>query len=335
MKQIVPVFFICFCFRGHAQDSTNFQKLFSQFAQVYFASEKKDSLRSCFASLENASRVLNSYNIEFKQAKKDLKTAYPSKDNQWLVQTLSDSIVHLFTTTLLWKGHESVLIKYEKPFQVFLEKSCPCYTQKIKENKNLSTISAICDQEILKDPGFITKLSVSLANFNPVEKMEAQSFVFQYSFQNCKPLNDVIVNIIHDEVYEEYYSYMQDLAFDADRKLLYYFNNNKKDSINFLFPGFARFELNVKQAAPFYKKEITGPTTIKKQKESLTLTKTFIHKEKVLGRAVYKLNYVDEEIKFVDFIFLSPDKISRTEKDKILKELKEIPPPPPMEIIKN
>lgn len=333
MKRTVIAFFVFLALNSYSQDSSNFQKLFAQFVSVYFSSENANPNNSYVDNLSKASYVLNPDNIEFRKAKKDLKASYSKEDDQWLIQTLTDSMVHIFSTNLLWKGHEMVKAKYERPFQIFLEAACPCYTKQILLHKNLSNISNTCDQELLKDPVFATRMNLSLATYSVTEKMEAQKFISRYLFENCRAYRDTFTAIIHEDAFGNYYSFIQDLVSEADQRLMNYFDSRKTDSLQLLFPDFLRYQKNIQQAAPLYKKHLLAPTSFKNEKDAKILTKTFIDNKRVLAQVIYQLHVVDDGVRIASYIYVPAEKISVAEKTKILKELEDIPPP--MEIIKN
>lgn len=329
MKIIIIGFVTLITGKCFAQDSTSFEKLLSQFTEAYYYSAKQKPNNVYVDNLVTASGVLSLYNEDFKNAKKIFKLRFPLKDDKWLVEKVSDSIVHVFINTALWKGRENELDRYGNTLSLFLEKSCQCYSEQINNKAYLTLNEAVskCNQVIVTDTLFISMLNQSMSNLALNEKIELQKIVPTYIYQHCKIVNDTINSFISDNVYGNYYSFLQDLCFNADKILIHYFLNKNKDSLKTLFPNYFKFEANIKKAVPVYKIAFNGSVDFgREEKEKRTLTKTFIENHKIIGRVIYSIIIQNDEIKMLNYVYIPPSKISVADKKKILKDRESIPP---------
>lgn len=334
MKKTFVVLFASLTLYVKAQDSTHFQRLLSTFTNAYYFADQKSIPEKYFESMMYASRLLQPYYEEFRLAKKEIKSKYSAKDDVWLLQKLSDSILQTFTEQYFWKGYETILAKYQKAYQITTDKSCPCYSQSIT-NKPLPEVIKSCDEQAMKDPVFITRLQINTAGLSLAEKMEAQKYVPRYIYQHCTVLHNYVNSILRDDIYNNYFSHWQQLSITIDEQVAYYFKNNKIDSLKDIFPAYAQSITDIKQALPFYTGDLISPINFKKEGETKTMIKTFIRNDSILGRVIYRMQVSDDVAFLTGFTYVESDKIPIKEREKILKELKEIPPPPPMENIKN
>ena len=339
MKRLLLIIFFFPITSLQAQNHSAFDSLKNQFEELYLIAGK-DPTQNYFERLSYAAQVgFNIRNPLFRKVKLAFSSKFPGKDNKWLIEKITDSIVSLSTDSLLLKGEEELVEKAKTVLQLYKEKLCDCVTSRLEQNKkaDLSKTVNDCEVELIKDQSFKTRMSVNTITLTNQEKLKLQSLSSKYIYLHCPVWNSYFNDILKASTYDQYLSGIYYIINEAGSIAVDLYNRNRLDSLNLFFPNYKTYQVSLKQSKNLYHKASYSRDIDEKDGASI-ITQTFFDSKnkqtKLLGQVVYKVEIKNDEIMVSSFTFITPEKIK--DKQKYIKrweEIKDIPPPPDVEII--
>jgi hypothetical protein len=326
MKKLFLLFLLCFFQKSYAQDSTAFNRLLQQYTRAYSQNEKS-APGNFFELLSLTSgNVLQLANPLFMTVKKNWRKQNPAKPDTWLVEQITKKINIDFARYYFDKKEKDRVEKYLPALALIAKKTCPCYSSELKKKtyKNLEEAFGACDQQIVKDETFMKEFRTLLTGMNASDQQNLQTYSFPFLYNQCAPVRDTFNMLITHFVLEGYETARENIALTADEMAGSYYRENKKDSLQLLFPAYTRYEVQMVQAISIFDRYDHYVRNSKKTGNTREVTKTYLDMHgKVLGRTVYLL---DEENILRTLTYVSEEKIPAGEK-KIIMETKDVPPP--------
>jgi hypothetical protein len=317
-----------------AQDSTGHQKLLVQFSEYYSQLSRQGGTNFFEKITQVSNALLQVENPAYRQAKKELKAAFSVKDEEEAVRRLTDTVLAEFRRTMLAR-EINVSPKLKDPLNVYNAGYCGCVTGSGKKGNDFWEASKACDVSMLNDRALVNRLKVSTLLLTPLEKTTVQQLLLLNSYLNCTALTKEIDQIILDQALESHFSDRYRLVQSKAEEALDLVKRNKRDSLKLLFPAAHNFEQDLYQVQALLKKTDMFVGSNNREGDTTTIVRTYFTDAKkpvLAGQAIFVIAVTNDEARMLSMRYVAAADIKN--KEEIIKELREVPPPP-MEIIKD
>lgn len=330
MKHLLPLFLLLTA-TAHAQDSTQFQKLSTRFQEAFYTMDSLHADETYYQQLSAAAQfILEAHPGMFGGAQKKLATVAPGLNKLELVNRVLDSLLDALTAEGLWKGHESVYGKMSPLLRELNDRTCPCYTNAIRtQTRDLANALQRCEADAAKDPAFRARMTIGIRSLSPAEQQELLRVMGRYTYQACAAMHRYLSDGIKQEGLDRYLARLFVFNQSVDETALQYWKQNRKDSLQRIFPDYASFEKDLAKAAAQLRPNASYSLSHRNEALDFIYTKTWVYRHGVTGRIEYRVTTEGENWRLVSLRFVAADKIPQKEKEAAIRDAEDIPPPPP------
>jgi hypothetical protein len=311
------------------------KELNGEFVEIYSHTDKKQNIIQRLSETNNV--FFSIYNESVKNAVSGLQKKYKLAADS-AVYIIFDSVMYSFARDHIWDEYTGPKEKYIPFLELYNKTLCPCLGEKIRssrfhrlEAKDMSN----CVQKLLTDTSYINGVKRTMGASTMNEVYDAAQMGLPYVYQQCKVFYDYYAIVIGSFNY----NFVRDLnnSLNEIDKTLAELYKNKPAELEKVFPGYKKYETDIKLAANMFdNNEVYDMTDrTKKASEQVMIVKTYYRdknmKTVLFGQVVFVLKDEITGSPVLSFKFTPAAKIKDPEKYLSRIHDEGIVEPPPME----
>lgn len=345
MKNILAVAIGLFL-AGHSfcqRDSSNFEKLLSQFADACSYAVKTPNV-TYFEQLNSASHwTLRIDNPVFLRVKIDFEGRLGKAGEDSIHLAVADSIYKRYVKDFFWGEQSLELFMFKDALALYNEGYCNCLTERIKNKERIRLVKHAedCNNFVAADTLLLKKVQAALKDMPVNEKRKAGPLALKYVYQHCPAATFVFNDVLFQNILSDRYSHFSDAIWAIEKKIVRLYTRKKLDSLSMVFPAYTSCKKDIEASVNLVNSKTEYMSTKEDDKsdpDAVTKIITYYRNQKgkkseLLGQVICRYTIHNLDLQVTGYQFLPADKIK--DKDRLLNEIDIEPPPPPVELLKK